>query len=84
MVVKYPEGKNDGSVSGEKYFDCEPLYGIFVKRAQVKLESKSSSSSSTTTTAAASSSSSSSDSSKPGALSAREKYEQLKAKRLAG
>lgn len=71
-----PEGKNDGTVSGERYFECEPLYGIFVKRAQVKLENKSSTSSTV--------SSSSSETSKSGALTAREKYEQLKAKRLAG
>ena len=25
------DGKNDGSVSGVKYFDCEPLHGVFSK-----------------------------------------------------
>ena len=33
-----PEGKNDGSVGGEKYFDCEPNHGLFVKSAQVRLD----------------------------------------------
>lgn len=33
-----PDGKNDGSVGGEKYFECEPNHGLFVKQAQVKLD----------------------------------------------
>lgn len=33
-----PEGKNDGTVGGEKYFDCEPNHGLFVKSAQVRLD----------------------------------------------
>lgn len=28
-------GKNDGSVQGEKYFDCEPSNGMFVRPAAV-------------------------------------------------
>lgn len=31
------KGKNDGSVQGQKYFDCKPGYGIFVKRSQVQI-----------------------------------------------
>ena len=33
-----PDGKNDGSVGGERYFDCEPQHGLFVKLAQVRLD----------------------------------------------
>lgn len=28
-------GKNDGSVSGQKYFDCEPNHGLFVPESKV-------------------------------------------------
>ena len=36
-----PEGKNDGSVGGDRYFECEPLHGLFVKQAQVRLDATS-------------------------------------------
>jgi len=32
-------GKNDGTVMGEKYFDCKPAHGIFVKTNMVTIES---------------------------------------------
>ena len=38
VSLSEPTGKNDGSVNGERYFVCEPNYGIFVKKAQVRLD----------------------------------------------
>ena len=32
-----PNGKNDGSVQGVKYFTCKPNYGVFVRPSQVKV-----------------------------------------------
>ncbi|KAJ7068484.1 dynein associated protein-domain-containing protein [Mycena amicta] len=31
-----PNGKNDGTVGGVIYFNCKPLYGIFVRASQIK------------------------------------------------
>lgn len=31
-----PTGKNDGSVKGERYFECEPGYGMFLRPAGVR------------------------------------------------
>ncbi|OCF42027.1 dynactin 1 [Kwoniella heveanensis CBS 569] len=32
-----PSGKNDGSVKGERFFDCQPNHGVFVRPSQVKI-----------------------------------------------
>lgn len=31
VELEGPTGKNDGSVAGERYFDCKPLYGMFLR-----------------------------------------------------
>lgn len=32
-----PRGKNDGSVKDERFFNCKPLHGMFIRPSQVKL-----------------------------------------------
>ncbi|OBZ68564.1 Dynactin, isoform [Grifola frondosa] len=37
IELSEPNGKNDGSVNGVKYFTCGPNYGVFVRPSQVKV-----------------------------------------------
>ena len=36
IELDLPNGKNDGSVQGTKYFEAKPLHGVFVRATQVK------------------------------------------------
>ncbi|KAK6436992.1 hypothetical protein LTR95_006816 [Oleoguttula sp. CCFEE 5521] len=36
VELSQPTGKNDGSVKGERYFDCKPNHGMFLRPAVVK------------------------------------------------
>ena len=38
VVLDTPDGKNDGSVAGVRYFTCTTNHGLFVKKAQLKLD----------------------------------------------
>uniref|UniRef100_A0A8R1I1Q1 Dynactin subunit 1 n=1 Tax=Caenorhabditis japonica TaxID=281687 RepID=A0A8R1I1Q1_CAEJA len=38
VILDTPTGKNNGTVQGEQYFQCEPNYGVFVKAVAVELE----------------------------------------------
>ncbi|KAJ2818363.1 hypothetical protein FBU31_005899, partial [Coemansia sp. 'formosensis'] len=37
VELEGPYGKNDGSVKGKRYFECQADYGVFVRSSQVKL-----------------------------------------------
>jgi hypothetical protein len=37
MIRSSGVGKNDGSVQGERYFDCKPKHGVFVRPSQVQI-----------------------------------------------
>ncbi|VDL79007.1 unnamed protein product [Nippostrongylus brasiliensis] len=39
VILDEPRGKNNGTVQGVQYFTCELNYGLFVRPAQLKLES---------------------------------------------
>ncbi|KAJ2336269.1 hypothetical protein GGH91_005295, partial [Coemansia sp. RSA 2671] len=49
VELEGPYGKNDGSVKGKRYFECQPDYGVFVRSSQVKLLTSSAGSESTST-----------------------------------
>ncbi|KAJ2236932.1 hypothetical protein GGF40_000814 [Coemansia sp. RSA 1286] len=43
VELETPNGKNDGIVQGDRYFDCPPNHGLFVRMSQVKVLTSSSS-----------------------------------------
>lgn len=40
VILGVPEGKNDGSVNGMRYFTCEPNHGIFARPIKLELISR--------------------------------------------
>lgn len=38
LQLDTPDGKNDGSISNIRYFDCEPQYGLFCKASQIRID----------------------------------------------
>ncbi|XP_076026876.1 dynactin subunit 1-like isoform X1 [Genypterus blacodes] len=43
VILDEPKGKNDGTVQGKRYFNCEENRGIFVRQSQIQLVEDSSS-----------------------------------------
>lgn len=37
IVLETADGKNDGSVGGVCYFECQPLHGVFLKRVSLSI-----------------------------------------------
>ena len=37
IALDEPTGKNDGTVNGEKYFECKPQCGVFVRSERVEV-----------------------------------------------
>ena len=37
IILDEPKGKNDGSVQGKSYFECEDKHGMFVRQSQLAL-----------------------------------------------
>ncbi|VEL08782.1 unnamed protein product, partial [Protopolystoma xenopodis] len=37
VTLDVPSGKNDGSVNGVRYFQCEPFYGLFSRRNNLRI-----------------------------------------------
>jgi dynactin complex subunit len=40
IILDTPEGKNNGSVNGVQYFECEPNRGLFAKQEKIQFVSK--------------------------------------------
>ena len=36
VILDDAKGKNNGTVQGKKYFNCEDNHGIFVRQSQVR------------------------------------------------
>lgn len=36
VILDEPKGKNNGTVQGVAYFNCEPNFGIFIRPTQVR------------------------------------------------
>lgn len=49
VILDSPEGKNNGSVNGVQYFDCEANYGLFTRPNKLDLVSKANAAASSTT-----------------------------------
>lgn len=73
-----PDGKNNGTVNDIKYFDTEPMHGLFVKRVQVKLDVATSTNATATTL---SPSGKPINTTKTSATSAKDKLNELKERR---
>ena len=37
IILDEPKGKNNGSVDGKKYFECQENFGMFCRQTQVKI-----------------------------------------------
>lgn len=40
VILDLPDGKNDGTVNGVQYFECEQLHGLFTRPQKLKIISK--------------------------------------------